>query len=137
MTAEEREEQGRHRGFAGTLEASLTRSEAKLEALEHPNPDDPLVYVRADDGSITGIEQEEEARPRSREDAWKRWIELVSQKFIQGRDRDMDYTTIDCNEAYDDQAEEDRGRLESYMEQEDEHYLGEGTPKGETGVQDF
>ncbi|QIW94782.1 hypothetical protein AMS68_000300 [Peltaster fructicola] len=137
MTTEERETHGQDRSLASMLEANLTRSEAKIEALEHPDPDDPLVYVKTDDGTIVGIERDEAARPDNREDAWERWKDYITQKFLQGKDEDADYTAIDENEAYDDSAEEDRGRLERYTDAQEEQFVGNASPMGETGVQDF
>lgn len=119
------------------METDLVRSEAKLEALQHPDPNSPMVYKRAQDGSIVGVEADEEFRPRTKEDAWAMWTDVMEQRFLRGDDRDFDYADVDLNEEYDDRAEEDRSQLEDYVDKEDAQFLGDGQPTGETGVQDF
>ena len=44
---------------------------------------------------------------------------------------------MDENEEYDDRDEEDRKQLEDYFRGEEAEFVGDGAPKGETGVQDF
>lgn len=137
QTAEEREKEGRERGYSGVLEANLVRSEAKLQALEHPDPNSPLVYGTASDGSITGVEQDERDRVRSREEGLERWAEVMELRFLRGDDEDFEYQNVDDNEQYDDQGEEERSKLDEYLQGESEEFVGEGKPTGETGVQDF
>ncbi|KAF2159719.1 hypothetical protein M409DRAFT_29879 [Zasmidium cellare ATCC 36951] len=137
QSAAEREKEGRERGFTGSMETDLVRSEAKLEALQHPDPNSPMVYKRAQDGSIVGVEADEEFRPRTKEDAWAMWTDVMEQRFLRGDDRDFDYAVVDRNEEFDDRAEEDRSQLEDYVGREDAQFVGEGLPTGETGVQDF
>lgn len=134
QSAEEREKEGRERGYTGTLEADLMRSEAKLEALQHPDPNSPMVYTRASDGSITGVEQD---GPVGKDDAWEKWKDVMALRFLRGDDDEFEYADVDENEEYDDRAEEDRRMLETYLEGEEERYVGEGRPIGQTGVQDF
>ncbi|KXT00440.1 hypothetical protein AC578_1940 [Pseudocercospora eumusae] len=135
LTAREREKEGRERGYTGILEADLVRSEAKIEALQHPDPNIAMVYKRAPDGHILSVEQDEEAS--NREDAWDRWVDLMTQRFLRGDDKDFDYNTVDDNDEFDDREEEERKRLEEYIDNQTPEFLGAGTPKGETGIQDF
>jgi len=137
QTAEEREKEGRERGYSGVLEANLVRSEAKLQALEHPDPNNPLVYGKASDGSINGVEQDERDRVRSREEGLERWVEVMELRFLRGDDQDFEYQDVDDNEQYDDQGEEERSKLDEYLQGESEEFVGEGKPTGETGIQDF
>lgn len=137
QSADEREKEGRERGFTGSMETDLVRSEAKLEALQHPDPNSPMVYRRAHDGSIVGVEADEEFRPKTKDDAWTMWTDIMEQRFLRGDDRDFDYAIVDENEEYDDRAEEERSQLEDYVDKEDAQFLGDGQPTGETGVQDF
>lgn len=113
------------------------RSEAKLEALKHPDPNNPIVYRRAADGSITGVEADEDDRARSKEEGGARWRDVMEQRFLRGGDVEFDYRTVDENEEYDDRDEEDRKQLEDYFRGEEAEFVGDGAPKGETGVQDF
>lgn len=137
QTAAERESEGRLRGYSGILEANLVRSEAKLEALDHPDPNNPLIYRRAGDGSITAVEQDESDRPSNKDEGWSKWEEIMGLRFVRGDDADFDYATVDENDEYDHRDDEDRSRLEEYLNEENEEFLGEGTPTGQTGVQDF
>jgi hypothetical protein len=96
-----------------------------------------MVYSRAADGSITGIEQDADERAQGKEDGWERWKEVMGLRFIRGGDEDFDYASVDENDDFDDRAEEDRQKLEEYLGEEEERFIGEGKPSGETGVQDF
>ncbi|CAK4031014.1 Hypothetical predicted protein [Lecanosticta acicola] len=136
MSASEREREDRERGYSGILEADLVRSEAKIEALQHPDPNSPMAYRRAPNGSIVAVEAEDE-KVLDKEEGWRMWVDYQTQRFLRGEDQNFDYSAVDENDEYDDRAEEDRSRLDQYFAQEDAEYVGEGTPKGETGIQDF
>lgn len=129
--------EGRKKGFSGNLEADLTRSEAKIVALAHPDPNSPLTYRRDAQGSITAVETNEEDRPKTREDGAARWREIIEQRFLRGQDVDFDYSAVDSNDAYDDRREETLQREEGYFDGQEEEYVGEGGEQGQTGVQDF
>ena len=137
QSASERETEGRERGYSGILEADLTRSEAKIEALQHPDPNSPMVYSRAPDGSITAVEQDEGERPQSRYDGWERWKDVMALRFMKGNDSDFDYASVDENDDYDDRAEEDQKQLEEYLDDEVDSFVGDGKPTGQTGIQDY
>lgn len=119
------------------LEANFVRSEAKIEALQHPDPNSPLTYTRAPDGSIIAIEQDESERAKGIENGWEQWKDVMELRFLRGDDVDFDYTTVDENDEYDDRIEEDQKQLEAYLEDEEERFVGGGMPTGQTGVQDF
>lgn len=137
QSAEERENEGRDRGYTGVLETDLVRSEAKVAALQNPDPNSPIVYRRATDGRIVAVEQDEDDRAKDREDGWERWVDVMGQRFLRGDDFDFNYRSVDESEEFDDRDEEDRRRLETYFEGEEEEFVGEGRPQGETGVQDY
>ncbi|TKA72767.1 hypothetical protein B0A55_06847 [Friedmanniomyces simplex] len=137
QSADEREREGRERGYTGNLEADLMRSEAKLEALRHPDPNSVMAYRRADDGSITGVEADGKERAQSKEEGRARWEDVMRQRFLRGEDGDFAYEEVDESEEYDDRGEEEQRLLEEYLGGEDEEFVGEGKPRGETGVQDF
>ncbi|KAK3719906.1 hypothetical protein LTR37_004029 [Vermiconidia calcicola] len=137
QTASERENEGRERGYSGVLEANLVRSEAKLEALQHPDPNSPMVYSRAVDGSITGVEQDDDDRAVGRADGWEKWKSVMGLRFIRGDDGDFEYAAVDEDEGLDDRGEEERTKLEEYLDAEEESFVGEGSPIGQTGVQDY
>ena len=137
QSAEEREKEGKERGYSGSLEADLTRSEAKIEALNNPDPASPLAYVRATDGSITAMEQDVDDRAQTRESGWEMWKDAMTRRFLRGDDSDFAYETVDTNEDYDDRDEQDRAALERYLDEEEESFVGVDQPTGETGIQDF
>ncbi|TKX27214.1 coiled-coil domain-containing protein 1 [Elsinoe australis] len=137
QSTSEREADGRKKGYSGRLEADLMRSEAKIQALAHPDPHSPLVYRRDQSGTIVAVEQNEEDRPKSKEEGQQKWREVMEQRFLRGEDADFDYTNVDNNPEYDDHEEETRRHEEVYFNDEAEQFIGEGEPSGQTGVQDF
>lgn len=138
QTASDREQQGRERAYADTLEADLVRSEAKREAVQHPDPNSPVVYSRQANGEIVGFEQDQTlGAESSKEEDWERWIDVMGQRFLRGEDADFEYEAVDGNDDFDDRDEEARAGLERYLEGEKESFVGDGKPTGETGVQDF
>ena len=137
QSAAEREKQGREKGYSGVLEASLVRSEAKIDALQYPDPTSRMVYSRAADGSISGLEQDQDERAQGKEDGLEKWKKAMGTRFVRGSDDDFDYKTVDENDQYEDRGEEDRVNLDEYLRGEEEDFIGDGKPEGETGVQDF
>ncbi|KAI7466602.1 hypothetical protein D0860_07970 [Hortaea werneckii] len=163
QTAEEREQEGRQRGYTGKMEADLMRSEAKLEALRHhgheqrgsgssqagqstsrssgSNGDSSrpeMTYHRAPDGSIIAVEADMEDRAANREEGAQRWREMMSLRFLRGEDGEFDYAgLVDGEDGYDDLDEERRQGLEDWLDREEAEFVGEGSPRGETGIQDF
>lgn len=137
QSAAEREADGRDKGYSGILEADLMRSEAKIEALNHPDPNSPLIYRRDASGAISLVEQDEEDRPKTKEEGLSKWREYVEMRFLRGEDQDFDYKLVDEDERYDDLDWDRREREESYFGQEEAEFVGEGEKEGETGVQDY
>ena len=145
QSAAEREAEGRARGAAGALEASLVRSEAKVEALakQQEASDDtttvqnenPLVYERGVDGAIVGLEEDVSERVGGKAEGLKRWEDVMRRRFLRGEDGDFEYRVVDGGEEFDDLEEEGRGVQEVWFEGEGEEFVR--TPMGETGVQDF
>ncbi|CAI7589724.1 unnamed protein product [Penicillium pancosmium] len=139
QTPQEREAQGRAKGFSGVLEADLLRSEAKVDALAHPDPNALLSYTRGPDGEI--LAEDRDDIPASREEGEKSWQWEMGLRFMRGDDPDFDYKAVDENEEYDDLSEE----LDKYFEDEEPEWVVDDTRgedarqklQGETGVQDF
>lgn len=133
----EREAEGRAKGFTGILEADLWRAEAKLYALEHPDPNAMFGYKRGPNGEI--LEEDLDEIPANKEEGFKRWKWEMEMRFVRGGDTDFDYDSVDLNEEYDDREEEEREALEAYFaEQEPSWDLEEGQePQGQTGIQDY
>lgn len=83
------------------------------------------------------MEQDENDRATDRADGVEKWREVMELRFLRGDDRDFDYEAVDESEEFDDREEEDRKSLEEYLDGEVEEFVGEGSPAGQTGVQDF
>ncbi|PGH05943.1 hypothetical protein AJ80_08255 [Polytolypa hystricis UAMH7299] len=139
QTPAEREEEGRTKGFSGVLEADLIRSEAKVEALAHPDPNAMFTYTRGPNGEILTEDQDE--IPTSKEEGAEQWRWEMEMRFLRGADHDFDYTTVDENDEYDDWNE----AQEQYFEEEEPEWMVEKAEngsmaqklQGETGIQDF
>ncbi|KAF4548872.1 Hypothetical protein D9617_25g062020 [Elsinoe fawcettii] len=108
-----------------------------MHALSHPDPNSPLVYHRDQAGIIVAVDQNEEDRPKTKADGQQKWREVMEQRFLRGEDSDFDYGKVDSNEEYDDRDEETRRREDEYFAKQDEEFAGEGSPAGETGIQDY
>lgn len=118
------------------LEANLVRSEAKLHALTHPDPDDPLTYSRSTTGEIIGVELNDDERVHSKAQGWERWIEIVARRFVRGADAEFgEYAAVDGDVTLD--YWEEREGLERWVDDGGEEFVGPGSPRGQTGVQDF
>lgn len=96
-----------------------------------------MTYSRAPDGSITAVEQDEGERAQGAEDGWEKWTDAMGLRFVRGDDVDFEYATVDGNDEYNDRAQEEQKHLESYLNEEEEQFMGEGRPTGQTGVQDY
>ncbi|KAL4821188.1 coiled-coil domain-containing protein-domain-containing protein [Aspergillus spinulosporus] len=139
QTPSEREAEGRAKGFSGVLQADLLRSEAKLDALNHPDPRSLFSYTRGPNGEILAEDRDE--IPASKEEGEKAWRWEMTMRFLRGEDTDFDYSTVDGNEDLDDANEEQ----ERYFDEEEPEWCVEGEGEGdvrkrltgETGIQDF
>jgi len=123
MTPAERESQGRARGWSGVLEADLTRAEAKVAALADSDTGVP-VEARAETASGEAVS--------TREEGEQLWRETMTLRFLEGKDPDVDYATIDESDEWDDQETERREAEEMWFDAE--------TPSAatsDTGVLDY
>ncbi|KAJ9637579.1 hypothetical protein H2204_004728 [Knufia peltigerae] len=147
QTPAEREAEGRQKGYSGILEADLYRSEAKLDALRHPDPNSIFTYKRGPHGEILAEERDEV--PANKEDGQARWRWEMETRFMRGGDDDFDYSTVDDNPDYDDRAIEEQDAEDRYFDAQEPEFLVESDQgssqsqgrgrelQGETGIQDF
>lgn len=146
QSAAEREAEGRKKGYSGILEADIMRGEAKLDALANPDPNIRFNYRRGENGEI--LAEEEDEIPVSKEEGLERWKWEMEMRFVEGRDADFEYETVDLDESMDDLVTEERERAEKWFDEEEEGWVGdddhggnveggERQLKGETGIQDF
>ncbi|KAJ5534239.1 hypothetical protein N7527_000493 [Penicillium freii] len=139
QTTQEREAEGRAKGFSGVLETDLLRSEAKIDAISHPDPNAMMSYTRGPDGEILAEDRDE--IPPNKEEGERLWRWEMGLRFMQGNDSDFDYKTVDENDDYDDHTDEQ----DQYFEDEEPEWVVDGTRgdearpnlQGETGIQDF
>ncbi|KAJ6132311.1 hypothetical protein N7471_007526 [Penicillium samsonianum] len=139
QTTQEREAEGRAKGFSGVLETDLLRSEAKMDAISHPDPNAMMSYTRGPDGEILAEDRDE--IPPNKEEGERLWRWEMGLRFMQGNDSDFDYKTVDENDDYDDHTDEQ----DQYFEDEEPEWVVDGTRgddarpdlQGETGIQDF
>lgn len=139
QTTQEREAEGRAKGFSGVLETDLLRSEAKIDAISHPDPNAMMSYTRGLDGEILAEDRDE--IPPNKEEGERLWRWEMGLRFMQGNDSDFDYKTVDQNDDYDDHTDEQ----DQYFEDEEPEWVVDGTRgddarpnlQGETGIQDF
>jgi hypothetical protein len=144
QTPAEREAEGRKKGYSGVLEADLYRSEAKLDALRHPDPNSIFTYKRGPNGEILAEDKDEV--PANKEEGLARWRWEMETRFLRGGDEDFDYEGVDKNPDYDDRLMEERDAEEKYFDEEEPEFVhGDDAVKkskskdlqGETGIQDF
>ncbi|KPI42210.1 uncharacterized protein AB675_9701 [Cyphellophora attinorum] len=146
QTPAQREQEGREKGYSGTLEADLWRSEAKMDALRNPDKNAIFSYNRGPQGEI--LQEEKDEVPSNKEEGYARWKWEMEARFLRGGDDDFDYGTVDNNEAYDDKALEEQELQQSYFDDEDPEFVvgadgakrtksQEAKLEGETGIQDY
>jgi hypothetical protein len=140
QTPAEREAEGRTKGFSGILQADLLRSEAKMDALAHPDPNAMLSYRRGPNGEI--VAEDKDDIPANKEEGEQRWRWEMEMRFLKGADYDFDYETVDENDDYDDWNEEqeryfDEEEPEWILDKEQEGDVQKEKLTGETGIQDF
>lgn len=145
QTPVEREAEGRQKGYSGILEADIYRSEAKLDALRHPDPNSIFTYKRGPDGEILAEDRDEV--PANKEDGHARWRWEMETRFMRGGDDDFDYSMVDNNPEYDDRSIEEQDAEDKYFDAQEPEFLVESDQgssqshgkelQGETGIQDF
>ncbi|ORY67475.1 coiled-coil domain-containing protein-domain-containing protein [Pseudomassariella vexata] len=149
QTAEERETEGRNKGYSRVLEVDLLRGEAKLtqlaEAAAKVNgggnapPSSDLFK------SELPILEEEAKWAETKDEGRERWEEFLRCRFVHGLDEDFNYDPVDQNDALD--VLERRDEEEAWFNEEEPEWVSEGGAEnegakkkrleGETGIQDF
>ena len=123
LTPDEREAQGRERGWSGVLEADLTRAEAKVAAV-----------ADADADTEARAENERGEQVGSKEEGEEMWRKAMTLRFLGGGDEEADYERIDNDEEYDDYTTVTREEEEKYFDAETP---SSSTENGDTGVLDY
>lgn len=111
------------------------RSEAKLEALAHPERS-AVAYRRGAQGEIY-VEELPDA-PQSKEEGRRRWRREMTERFLRGDDDDFDYHTVDESETWDDRRQEERDEEEKWFTEEEPRWIldDDDDEKGKDGDDD-
>lgn len=117
------------------LEADLWRSEAKVEALSHPDQGAKFRYLRDDKGHIQAEAKDEV--PLTKEEGLQRWRQEMEFRFLRGDDGEFDYRRVDENDDFDDQKLLDLEKQDEWFDKEMPSSVDGQALGGETGVQDF
>lgn len=145
QTANEREVEGKRKGYSGVLEADLWRAEAKVEAVrsnkekegaKKPGDESGVKTNKEGEGEGEGGEEDEAIRAENKklEDAaveslskaegqeiWRRQMEL---RFVSGDDGEFDYEEmVDGNEELDDRETAERERQDEWFDDEDASWI--------------
>jgi hypothetical protein len=139
QTPQEREAAGRAKGFSGVLQTDIMRSEARMDAISHPDPHAMMSYTRGPDGEI--LAEDRDDIPPSKEEGERLWQWEMGLRFMQGNDPDFNYKIVDEDEELDDHAD----KVDEYFEDEEPEWVVDNASgedvranlQGETGVQDF
>ncbi|KAK8102938.1 hypothetical protein PG984_016084 [Apiospora sp. TS-2023a] len=149
QSAEEREQEGRKKGWSRVLEVDLRRGEAKLAQLKESSSnkgqettsDQPSSSSQAHPTTSAaapatstlpvGLEEvllQDEAqtttKPESQEEGRQRWDDFIRNRFILGHDEEFDYGPVDGNDAFDEL--ERRDEEEAWFGDEEPSWVGEG-----------
>ena len=78
------------------LESALQRAETRLSSLQnHKKPDN----LPAGDNTVLEEQLDEGDRPQDKIQAWELWKRIMGQRFIDGKDDQFDYSTVDHDET--------------------------------------
>ncbi|KXJ85585.1 hypothetical protein Micbo1qcDRAFT_186539 [Microdochium bolleyi] len=151
QSPEDREKEGRKKGYSCVLEVDLLRGEAKLTRARAANNHSRQADGHGHATSTNGITQPPPP-PGTNGEGRERWRDFLRRRFVLGRDDDFDYRSVDENDDLD--ALERRDTVEAWFDDEvpgwasdrpeqddsgDHTMHGAGAQKlaGETGIQDF
>lgn len=123
---EERNREGKEKGYGRVLEADLLRGEARLAGIQ------PAQHRQArwDDDIGEGPWHQQAV---TSEQGLQLWRHFLQERFVRGGDDDFDYGPVDDDEDLD--VMEHREREEAWFEAEEPRWHAER--QGETGIQDF
>ncbi|KAK8070800.1 coiled-coil domain-containing protein [Apiospora hydei] len=147
QSAEERELEGRKKGWSRVLEVDLRRGEAKLSQLKEssasngqesasgqPSSSQANPTAAAATATTTTLpvglgevllqdEAQTSSKPESQEEGQQRWDDFIRNRFILGHDEDFDYGPVDGNDAFDELERQDEE--EAWFGDEEPSWIGE------------
>lgn len=114
------------------MHADLERAEEKMRSVKRERSSSLNSNSGRGEGEVMwGLNEGEEIE--SKEEGWEVWVEVMTRRFMEGRDPEADYHGIDGSEEWDDVKEGEREAEERYFGEE-EPEEGQGT---DTGVLDY
>ena len=143
FSAAERQRERREKGFSGTLEADLLRSEARLGELEKQRTASTNNQTGTTSQTLQAESNSETAETqRGREEDLAEWRDAMTRRFLRGEDGNFAYSQVDKNEDLDDLQTEQREAQDRWFDDEEPESAtpGKGDQTaigGDTGVQDF
>ncbi|KAI0400074.1 coiled-coil domain-containing protein-domain-containing protein [Xylaria palmicola] len=156
QSAEEREAEGRAKGFGRVLEVDLLRGEARLAKLADDAARGAGSGSLGDGGLAPGADSaagdaaqmsweelealethglEKRSAPQTAEEGRTRWDEFLRLRFVAGGDDEFDYRVVDEDDEYD--ALERREQEDAWFDNEEPGWVGEsdeGDDEDEMGV---
>ncbi|KAK8073925.1 coiled-coil domain-containing protein [Apiospora phragmitis] len=155
QSAEEREQEGRKKGWSRVLESSHN-SNGQENAVGQPSGQAARPVAAATVATITlpvGLgdvllqdEVQTNSKPESQEEGQQRWDDFIRNRFILGHDDDFDYGPVDGNDAFDELERQDEEEAwfgdeePSWISEEEDEAIASNEKsrlQGETGLQDF
>lgn len=158
QTEAERVRERSAKGFAGTLEADLLRSEAKLDEVrgrQQSSSDftatltSPVasrkhhVSTNGTNGNLSAASTStltplpsihNEYTTLTRDEAYQYWVERMTRRFLDGEDEDFEYSGVDGDDRWDDVRGEERDREESWFDREEEEFVGSSEDGDDSNV---
>lgn len=140
QSAEERQAEGKKKGYGRTLEADLVRGETKISNIR---PGAEADAISSSSPMSVARQRLKGGEPWDQDVSDKNqglelWKEYLCDRFIRGDDEEFDYTRVDSNEDLDVLARADAE--DEWFDQEEPSWheeQGEASLQGETGVQDY
>ncbi|KAI1258993.1 coiled-coil domain-containing protein-domain-containing protein [Xylariaceae sp. FL1019] len=142
---EQREQEGRVKGFGRVLEVDLLRGEARMKRLAEDvertseigrsaaqngdeKPDMDATRTRRDAEQPEVVDEVEtydldKPPPQDAEEGRSRWNEYLRRRFVAGRDDDFNYRTVDEDDEYD--TLERREQEDAWIENEEPSWIEE------------
>ncbi|KAK9464188.1 coiled-coil domain-containing protein-domain-containing protein [Lipomyces oligophaga] len=134
------------RGWAARMYEDLVRAERRLERVERLRAEE-LQRANSADHHVAaervGDDDEEELDFFSGEElnkttAERQWQRLMTIRFLNGHDTDIDYNNIDYSETWDDYNQITRDCQDQYFDSEQPSWIVDETElTGQTGIQDY
>lgn len=138
----ERDAERRGKGLSGILQADLNRAEVKIKKIDESQHSGSKQAADGHTAQERTTPSDEVADVVTKEEGVERWRELMTEKFVAGKDCDFDYEKVDLDEKLDDTKFTKGLEEDSWFDQEEPSQGSKEADsnkllEGQTGVQDF